>query len=198
MPFDYNSFFKGVITGMQLPRTPGNILPPLPPVPSDQYILTESGVYVLTEQAGKVISLRNGGTLPITDIDYREYMYWVVHGEDVPSSQCALTPGTYVIEETGKTIEFFREDSDLNWVLKIEGLSPVMWNASYTDPYEPNLYFFRNTADDNRPYALLLYRSGDENTFQLPMYFSYDDFNSTFLLGAPAKRHRMKTESGSE
>lgn len=194
MPFDYNSFFKGVITGMQLPRTPGNILPPLPPVPSDQYIITESGQYVLMEQAGKVISIRNGGTLPITVIDYRDYLYWIVHSEDVPSSQYALTPGTYVIEETGKTIEFFRDDSDLNWCLNIEGLQPYMWSASYTDPYEPNLYFFRNTADDNRPYALLLYRSGDENTFQLPMYFSYDEFNSTFFYGTPAKRHRMKTE----
>lgn len=194
MPFDYNSFMKGVITGMQLPRTPGNILPPLPPVPSDQYIITESGQYVLMEQAGKVISIRNGGTLPITIIDYRDYLYWVVHSEDVPSSQFALTPGTYVIEETGKTIEFFREDTDRNWCLKIEGLTPVVWSASYTDPYEPNLYFFRNTADDNRPYALLLYRSGDEDSFQLPMYFTYDQFNSTFFYGTPAKRHRMKTE----
>ena len=194
MPFDYNSFMKGLITGMQLPRTPGNILPPLPPVPSDQYILTESGVYVLTEQAGKVISLRNGGTLPITVIDYRDYLYWVVHSEDVPSSQFALTPGTYVIEETGKTIEFIREDSDLNWVLKIEGLTPVAWSAAITDPYPPNLYFFKNTTDSNRPYALLLYRRGDENTLQLPMYFSYEDFNKTFFFGTPAKRHRMKTE----
>lgn len=57
MPFDYNSFLTGVITGMQLPRTPGNILPPLPPVPSDRFILTESGEKVLTELESQTILL---------------------------------------------------------------------------------------------------------------------------------------------
>lgn len=58
MPFDYNSFLKGVITGMQLPRTPGRITPPQPPVPSNRYMITEideddmiteSGDYMVTE-----------------------------------------------------------------------------------------------------------------------------------------------------
>lgn len=48
MPFDRDSFLKGVITGMRLPRTPGGQRP-VPPV-SAGYILTESGMYTLIEK----------------------------------------------------------------------------------------------------------------------------------------------------
>lgn len=51
MPFDRDSFLKGVITGMRLPRTPGGQRP-FSPVPSGMYILTESGEHVLTERVG--------------------------------------------------------------------------------------------------------------------------------------------------
>lgn len=49
MPFDYNSFMQGVQTGLRLGRTSPGRVPPMPPVPSGRYILTESGGYVLTE-----------------------------------------------------------------------------------------------------------------------------------------------------
>lgn len=49
MPFDYNSFLQGVQTGLRLGRTK---LVPQPPVPSGRYILTESGVKVITERIG--------------------------------------------------------------------------------------------------------------------------------------------------
>lgn len=47
MPFDYDSFMQGVITGLKLGRVPGGRRPP---VPSGRYILTESGTHVLSEQ----------------------------------------------------------------------------------------------------------------------------------------------------
>ena len=56
MPFDYNSFMKGVITGMQLPRTPGNILPPLPPGPSGEHIVTEDGEGLITETNDYIVT----------------------------------------------------------------------------------------------------------------------------------------------
>ena len=46
MPFDYNSFMQGVITGLKLGRVPKGRTPP---TPSGRYILTESGEMVLTE-----------------------------------------------------------------------------------------------------------------------------------------------------
>ena len=51
MPFDYNSFFKGVQTGLRLGRTsPGR--QPRPPAPPGVYILTEDKEIVFTEFAG--------------------------------------------------------------------------------------------------------------------------------------------------
>lgn len=49
MSFDRDSFLKGVITGMRLPRTPGG-QKPLPPVPQGKYILTESGQRIMMEK----------------------------------------------------------------------------------------------------------------------------------------------------
>lgn len=54
MPFDRDSFLKGVITGMRLPRTPGGQRP-FPPVPPGRYILTESGEHILTELESETI-----------------------------------------------------------------------------------------------------------------------------------------------
>lgn len=47
MPFDYDSFMTGVITGFKLGRVPKGRKPP---VPSGRYILTESGERVITEK----------------------------------------------------------------------------------------------------------------------------------------------------
>lgn len=47
MPFDYESFMTGVITGLKLGRVPKGRQPP---VPSGRYILTESGEHILTEK----------------------------------------------------------------------------------------------------------------------------------------------------
>lgn len=47
MPFDYNSFFQGVQTGLRLGRPPEGRKPP---APSGRYILTESGDYIITEK----------------------------------------------------------------------------------------------------------------------------------------------------
>ena len=49
MPFDYNSFLQGVQTGLRLGRTSPGRVPPMPPVPSGRYILTESGEKIITE-----------------------------------------------------------------------------------------------------------------------------------------------------
>jgi len=46
MPFDYNSFMQGVITGLRLGRTKSGRQPP---VPSDMYIITEAGQHVIAE-----------------------------------------------------------------------------------------------------------------------------------------------------
>lgn len=46
MPFDYESFMQGVITGLKLGRVPKGRTPP---APSGRYILTESGEKMLTE-----------------------------------------------------------------------------------------------------------------------------------------------------
>lgn len=55
MPFDYNSFIQGVITGLELGRSPKGRTPP---VPSNDYMITEidedrmiteSGDYMVTE-----------------------------------------------------------------------------------------------------------------------------------------------------
>lgn len=51
MPFDKDSFLKGVITGMRLPRTPGGERP-FRPIPGRKFILTESGDHVITEKVG--------------------------------------------------------------------------------------------------------------------------------------------------
>lgn len=48
MPFDKDSFLKGVITGMRLPRTPGG-QPPFTPVPSGVLLLTEQGEPIVEE-----------------------------------------------------------------------------------------------------------------------------------------------------
>lgn len=55
MPFDYDSFMTGVITGLKLGRSPTGRIPP---VPSGDYMITEidedrmiteSGDYMVTE-----------------------------------------------------------------------------------------------------------------------------------------------------
>ena len=46
MPFDYESFMQGVMTGLKLGRIPKERTPP---VPSGKYILTESGDHVILE-----------------------------------------------------------------------------------------------------------------------------------------------------
>ena len=46
MPFDYESFMQGVITGLKLGRVPKGRTPP---APHGKYILTESGEHILTE-----------------------------------------------------------------------------------------------------------------------------------------------------
>ena len=46
MPFDYDSFMQGVITGLKLGRSPTGRTPP---APSGRYILTESGEHILAE-----------------------------------------------------------------------------------------------------------------------------------------------------
>ena len=46
MPFDYESFMTGVITGLKLGRVPKGRKPP---TPSGRYILTESGEFMVTE-----------------------------------------------------------------------------------------------------------------------------------------------------
>lgn len=55
MPFDYESFVQGVITGLKLSRSPTGRIPP---APSNDYMITEideermiteSGDYMVTE-----------------------------------------------------------------------------------------------------------------------------------------------------
>lgn len=46
MPFDYNSFMTGVLTGLRLGRIPKERTPP---TPSGRYILTEQGVPIVEE-----------------------------------------------------------------------------------------------------------------------------------------------------
>lgn len=55
MPFDYESFMKGVITGLKLGRVPKDRKPPIPggnymitEIDEDRMI-TESGDYMVTE-----------------------------------------------------------------------------------------------------------------------------------------------------
>lgn len=188
MPFDRNSFLAGVWTGIRLQRIPGGRQPP---VPSDLFILTESGEYVLMEQIGTEISFAEGDTLPITEINYRRYSYWVVDAADVPAPIYALTPGTYEVTETGKIIEFYLDGP--NWCLHLEGKTAVLWSTSYTDPDLPHLYFFHCPSAEGREYALLLYIPGATTTSQLPMYFSAADFEN-FFFSSESDHYRMRTE----
>lgn len=70
MPFDYNSFLQGVQTGLRLGRTSPGRVPPMPPVPSGRYILTENSEYILTET-------RDYGDLSVYQMDetYQVYKY---------------------------------------------------------------------------------------------------------------------------
>lgn len=134
----------------------------------------------MDERFGTLISLGEAGTLPVTKINYHTYLYWVVNGQDVPSADAALTPGIYTVAETGITISLTRDEH--NYILTIGDLLPVMWNADYTDPEPCHLYFFHNLDyAGGREYALLLYKDGDERTFQLPYYFDASTFNRLFF-----------------
>lgn len=53
MPFDYESFITGVITGLKLGRPPqGRITPPI----SDSYIITEDGDEIITESGENIVT----------------------------------------------------------------------------------------------------------------------------------------------
>lgn len=190
MPFEPNSFLAGVQTGIRL----GRLSRTRTPVPSGRMIITEWGKPVMEETYGTNISFVGDATLPITTIDYRINLAWIVHGEDVPSTDGALTMGNYRVVETGAEIRFERDE--VNYMLHVGNMVPVMWNAEYTDPEPAYLYFFRNTeAEEARKYALLLYRQGDDNTFQLPMYFSQTEFEGIFFGNAEDSQLHMITET---
>lgn len=149
----------------------------------------------MEETFGKNISFVGEATLPITTIDYRINLFWVVRGEDVPSTAGGLTLGRYRVVETGTEIRFER-DRDINYELQVGNLTPDVWSVSYTDPDPPYLYFFCNTAaNDDRKYALLLYKQGDDSTFQLPMYFSKTQFEELFIGEPEDSQLHMITET---
>lgn len=190
MPFEPNSFLAGVQTGIRL----GRLSRTRTPVPYGRMIITEWGKPVMEETFGKNISFVGEASLPITTIDYKTVPLWVARGEDVPSTDGGLTLGHYRVAETGTEIRFER-DGDLNYELHVGNKVPVMWSVSYTDPEPAYLYFFRNTAYDNRKYALLLYKQGNDSTFQMPMYFSQAEFEEMFFGSAEDSQLHMITET---
>lgn len=191
MPFEPNSFLAGVQTGIRL----GRLSRTRTPVPSGRMIITEWGKPVMEETFGKNISFVGEASLPITTIDYRINLLWVVRGEDVPSTEGGLTLGHYRVSGTGTEIRFERE-GDNNYELHVGNLTPHMWSVSYTDPDPPYLYFFCNTAaEDGRKYALLLYKQGDDSTFQLPMYFPKSQFEELFIGEPEDSQLHMITET---
>ena len=190
MPFEPNSFLAGVQTGIRL----GRLSRTRTPVPSGRMIITEWGKPVMEETYGTNISFVGEASLPITTIDYRINLLWVVRGEDVPSTAGGLTLGHYRVVETGTEIRFER-DGDLNYELHVGNKTPHMWTVTLTDPEPAYLYFFRNTAaEDGRKYALLLYKQGNDSTFQLPMYFSQTEFETMFFGSAEDSQLHMITE----
>lgn len=80
MPFDYNSFMTGVITGLKLGRTK---LGRQPPVPSGKYILTESGEKVLMESVTRDdVSIYETGVWYETETYTVRYRFETYYGQN--------------------------------------------------------------------------------------------------------------------
>lgn len=99
MPFDYDSFMQGVLTGLRLGRIPKERTPP---TPSGGYILTESGEHILTELESETIL-----TFGATNVVYNNPVY--------PNSRLVLSVSD------GKTYSIFGarygSQSELQYVL---------------------------------------------------------------------------------
>lgn len=100
MPFDKNSFLRGVITGMRLPRTPGKV-PPFTPVSSGKYILMESGERIIMERPddpdGIIMNpgvwYKDANAYP--DMYYRMHLADGVNDSDFFWLSYALPPNVY-------------------------------------------------------------------------------------------------------
>lgn len=86
MPFDRDSFLKGVITGMRLPRTPGG-RPPFEPVPSGKYILAEDGRNIVKENVTREdVSIYESGVWYQAELFTVRYRFeYRRDGSDIPA-----------------------------------------------------------------------------------------------------------------
>lgn len=122
MPFDRDSFLRGVITGMRLPRTPGGQKPFIP-VPSGKYILSESGVRLITEDSNPAIESNatfyaTGRYYPYSDqlmtiicTNAFEWFYWL-NGEE-------LRQIPYSLSETGGTGGIYTKEGNKDPRLRV-------------------------------------------------------------------------------
>lgn len=158
--------------------------PPVPPIPSEVHILAEDGTPITDERFGTLISLVNGGSFPVTTIDYKEPYYgsWYVMAQDVPPASQALTVGEYTVADTGTHISF--HEAGPNYAIEIwkgsQRIKSVAWNINLSG----HLYFFCNINEavtDDQRYALQIYRQQDEHTLQMPLYFTRDEFEYLFF-----------------
>lgn len=140
MPFDYESFMTGVITGLKLGRVPKGRTPP---TPHGRYILTESGSKVLTESPISIeASIYNTGewySSASGDIRYR-----VTNSSGIEVN-CKLMFGYEKIQNTEATINtayIFTDANTYPWTLIIDGISRTISLSSSS--------FFEYTSSGNK------------------------------------------------
>lgn len=184
MPFDYESFIQGVITGLKLGRVPKGRTPP---VPHGRYILTESGEHILTETPysteATIYSTGAWYTAGIGNVRYRV-------SPDYPYSEnntwwdynffFASTTGF----ETGNKIFFYTfngTQSAITMYVYIDtpdGIRTISWSESgyYHDGYYcVDWDYTSGFADKYKPDGVMFYgdyvdaRNLGENITRLPL-----------------------------
>lgn len=188
MPFDYNSFLKGVITGMQLPRVPGHVVPPQPPVTSGKYILTETGVQIITEKVGSGLASFYGfGTIP-------EYFTTTGYASDAYDSAAVVNDFQIILWHYDSDFNPAPTNAQLFFWVEVRHIAPtvtlrnvhwvLLWQGS---EYDYDYYTF-SAADVPgrssvvRPSSGQIFQAGDSRyiTFSLALRYSSESSDEVY------------------